>query len=316
MKRTLNFAVMLLAVVAVIASGCKKEDNNGGNSGGGDNPATTYTVTFKANGGTGTMQPQTFTEGETKALTANAFTYQTHEFASWNTSADGTGNAYTDGQVITVTANMTLYAQWSNTINGHEWVDLGLPSGLLWATCNVGADIPEAYGNYYSWGETQPRAGNAYCWENYVYANGSGTKLKKYCNQPNFGNNGFTDNFRTLLPEDDAATANWGNGWRMPTETEFRELYENCEMAWTTQNHVQGRLFTASNGNSIFMPAAGRYWSGLAITVGSRGSYWSSSLYTFSPNCAWHFDFTTGYDMETLERCYGLTVRPVCSAQN
>ena len=128
------FAVITLAGMIAI-SGCNKKE--------------TYIVTFNANGGTGTMTAQIFTEGEAQALTRNAFTYDAYTFTGWNTVQGGSGASYTDGQTITATADMTLYAQWTsngtnptpgpdptptptNTLNGHEFVDLGLPSGLLW----------------------------------------------------------------------------------------------------------------------------------------------------------------------------------------
>ena len=314
--------IVLALVAMVFATGCHKEnngdDNGGGNGGGGSDPTvTTYTVTFNANGGTGTMRQQTFTEGETKALMANAFTYQYHTFVNWNTVADGTGNAYIDGQEITVTANITLYAQWSNKVNGHEWVDLGLPSGTLWATCNVGAGVPEDYGDYFAWGETQPQASNAYSWISYIYTNyadGFNNKLTKYCNNASCGNNGFTDTLTVLMPEDDAATANWGNGWRMPTYTELRELKDNCAFTWTTQNGVNGSLFTASNGNSLFLPAVGYRSFGSLHCCGDRGYYWSSSLYTDSPLAAWEFFFNyISSTMNDGDRMFGFSVRPVCS---
>jgi len=316
---------MLLAVVAVVATGCHKEnngdDNGGGNGGGGNDPTvTTYTVTFNANGGTGEMQPQAFTEGETKALTANAFTYQYHTFVNWNTVADGTGTAYTNGQETSLTQNITLYAQWKalkGTLNGHEWIDLGLPSGTLWATCNVGANTPEAYGDYFAWGETQPQASNTYNWSSYKYCNGSYNTLTKYCSNASYGNNGFTDTLTVLLPEDDAATANWGSGWRMPTQTELRELKDNCTVTLTTQNGVNGRLFTAANGNSVFLPAAGYRWGSGLNYGGSYGRYWSSSLGTDYPGFAWYLYFySDNYDMDGDGRYYGFSVRPVCASQN
>ena len=158
-----------------------------------------------------------------------------------------------------------------------QYVDLELPSGTLWGICNVGADSPEEYGDYFAWGETQPK--DTYSWSTYQHCNGSYSTLTKYCNNSSWGYNGFTDNLTTLLPEDDAATANWGSDWRMPTKEEWQELYQNTAHTWTTQNGVYGRLFTASNGNSLFLPAAGCYrWGGELDNAGSDGYYWSSSL--------------------------------------
>ena len=199
--------------------------------------------------------------------------------------------------------------------NYHEYVDLGLPSGLLWATCNVGADNPEDYGDYFAWGETQPK--DTYNWSTYQYCMGSSNTLTKYCNNSSYGYNGFTDTLTVLLPEDDAATANWGSDWRMPTKEEWQELLDNTTVMWTQQNGVNGRLFTASNGNSLFMPAAGdRSGSGLD-NAGSNGYYWSSSLLTAgNPFGAWILYFNSGnyYMYYYGYRLYGQSVRPVRSA--
>ena len=196
-----------------------------------------------------------------------------------------------------------------------DWVDLGLPSGLLWATCNIGAENPEDYGDYFAWGEITTK--ETYDWSTYQYCMDTYYTLTKYCNDSYYGYNGFTDNLTTLLPEDDAATANWGSDWRMPTRAEWQELLDNTTVTWTTQNGVNGRLFTASNGNSLFLPAAGcRYYSGLN-GVGSYGGYWSSSLDTDGPNYAWYFEFGSFYDgVGSTYRSYGFSVRPVRSSQN
>ena len=196
----------------------------------------------------------------------------------------------------------------------HEYVDLGLPSGLLWATCNVGANSPEEYGDYFAWGEIQPK--DYYDWITYQYCcNGNSYTLTKYCNDSYYGYNGFTDDLTTLLPEDDAATANWGFEWRMPTREEWQELYQNTTGTWTTQDGVNGRLFTASNGNSLFLPAAGRRLHGNLSYAGSSGQYWSSSLMDL-PIDASYFGFNSvDYcDMSNIYRPFGYTVRPVRSA--
>ena len=188
------------------------------------------------------------------------------------------------------------------TYNVHEYVDLGLPSGTLWATCNVGATSPEGYGDYFAWGETTPK--DTYNWDTYRYCNGYYNKLTKYCSKSGYGDNGFTDTLTVLLPEDDAAAANWGNDWCVPTADQWRELSDNTITVWTTQDGVEGRLLTASNGNSLFLPAAG-----------SHGRYWSSSLYTDYPYNAWYFNFESGYYyVVDNRRDYGLPVRPVRSA--
>ena len=198
--------------------------------------------------------------------------------------------------------------------NYHEYVDLGLPSGLLWATCNVGADTPEDYGDYFAWGEISTKS--TYNWNTYQYCMGSSTTMTKYCSKSIYGYNGFTDDLTTLLPEDDAATANWGSDWRMPTKEEWQELYQNTTHTWTTQNGVNGRLFTASNGNSFFLPAAGYRAVGGLSGAGSFGYYCSSSLDTGSPSNARGFYFDSiYYDMGSGNRYYGLSVRGVRSSR-
>ena len=161
----------------------------------------------------------------------------------------------------------------------HTYVDLGLPSGLLWATCNVGADTPEGFGDYFAWGETEPKS--TYNWSTYQYCMGSNKTLTKYCYRDNYGYNGFIDNLTTLLPKDDAATAQWGSGWRMPTEEECQELQANTTHIWITQNGVNGILFTASNNNSLFLPAAGNYSEASLYYTGEVGYFWSSTLSIF-----------------------------------
>jgi len=195
----------------------------------------------------------------------------------------------------------------------HEYVDLGLPSGTLWATCNVGANAPEEYGDYFAWGEIEPK--DTYNWATYKYCNGESNQLTKYCDSASFGYNGFTDNLTALLPEDDAATANWGNGWRMPTLNEWNELFVNTTHTWTTQNGVKGCLFTASNGNSLFLPAAGyRYYDALNL-AGICGYYWLSLLYTERPYDAWAFTLYNwgDYPIHSDDRINGRSVRPVRS---
>jgi hypothetical protein len=197
---------------------------------------------------------------------------------------------------------------------GHAYVDLGLPSGTLWATCNVGADSPEDYGDYFAWGETQPKSD--YSWSTYQYCMGSSTKLTKYCDNASYGYNGFTDNLTTLQPSDDAATAQWGSGWRMPTIEEWRELRDNTTHVWTSQNGVGGRLFTATNGNSLFLPAAGSRDGTNLDHAGWSGSYWARSLSPGHPSMV--FNLLINADNCSTNgsglRNKGLSVRPVRSA--
>ena len=209
----------------------------------------------------------------------------------------------------------SAFTNFIELCSGHEYVDLGLPSGLLWATCNVGAVIPEGYGDYFAWGETQPK--DNYSMSNYQYCNGTYTTFTKYCSNSAYGYNGFTDSLTILLPEDDAATANWGDEWRMPTKEEWEELYNNTTVTWTTQNGVNGRLFTASNGNSIFLPAAGYRNVSILTDAGTHGYYSSSSLFTDYPYDAWSLYFySSSFSMSHGNRRCGRPVRPVRSSQN
>lgn len=205
-----------------------------------------------------------------------------------------------------------------NTYNGHEYVDLGLPSGTLWATCNVGADTPEGYGDYFAWAETTPKT--TYDWITYKYSNydgnGSSYQFTKYCNDEEYGYNGFTDGLTSLQPEDDAATVKWGTGWRTPTADELRELYQYTTNVWTTQNGVKGRSFSASNGQSIFLPATGKKLPEGLVSVGTYGDYWSSSLYNNSMirGSAYHlYAHSDKIYVDDIGRSVGMSVRPVRS---
>ncbi len=200
-----------------------------------------------------------------------------------------------------------------NTYNGHEYVDLGLPSGTLWATCNVGATKPEGCGDCFAWGETTPK--NSYEWDNYKYGNGHSDnwdydKLTKYCCQAEHGYNGFTDNLTTLEAIDDAATANWGNGWRTPTELQVQELLRFTLQEISFQNNVQGLTLTGTNHNSIFFPIS---------NIDDDAHYWTSTLKTSDNNRAvvfrigtLHKDDIVGDITDGKRRC-GLFVRPVHS---
>ena len=199
----------------------------------------------------------------------------------------------------------------NGTLNGYEWVDLGLPSGLKWATCNVGASQPEEYGDYFAWGEVEPK--DYYAWSTYKWCNGTSGTLTKYCNDSYYGYNGFTDYKTTLDLSDDAANYNWGGGWRMPTYEEQDELYNNCSWEWITQNGVYGRKVTGPNGNSIFLPAAGYRNDSSLYNAGSSGIDWSSALNTYYPGSAYNLGFHSNYvGWGSSGRCFGFSVRPVC----
>jgi hypothetical protein len=202
----------------------------------------------------------------------------------------------------------------------HEYVDLGLPSGTLWATCNIGASSPEDYGYYFAWGETEPK--EFYDWGNYKWFNiidSTHFELTKYCTDSDFGT---VDGKTELDPEDDAAYVNWGSSWCMPTKEQILELFSSCRAEWTTQNGVSGRLFTGPNGNTVFFPAAGYNWEEVTL-AGTYGYYWTKTLYTddereIGPVLAHFFQFHQGsygglaaMRLGEQYRLCGLTIRPV-----
>ena len=190
--------------------------------------------------------------------------------------------------------------------SSYEAVDLGL--SVKWATFNVGATKPEEYGGYYAWGETDEKEN--YDWSTYKWCNGSSTTMTKYCTSSSYGT---VDNKTVLDPEDDVAHVKWGSSWRMPTKAEQDELRTNCTWTWTTQNGVKGYKVTGTNGNSIFLPAAGNRNGPYLFDSGSYGYYWSSSLYEGYSYIAYFLNFNSGfYDWSGGYRCGGFSVRPVC----
>ena len=168
-------------------------------------------------------------------------------------------------------------------------VDLALPSGTLWADRNVGADSPEDYGDYFAWGETEPKS--TYNLSTYKWCRGSYYTMTKYCTK---SSNGTTDNKTVLDLEDDAAYVNMGTEWRMPTSDELKELHNNCTWIWTTQSGTNGYRVTGPNGKSIFLPAAGCRYNSNLYHAASYGSYWTSLLYESYPCSAWLWDFYSG----------------------
>ena len=192
-----------------------------------------------------------------------------------------------------------------------EYVDLGL--SVKWATFNVGATKPEEYGDYFAWGETEPKA--VYNWSTYKWCNGSSSSLTKYCTSSSYG---IVDNKTTLELSDDAARANWGGNWRMPTKAEQDELHEQCTWTWTTQNGVNGYKVTSNSNKSIFLPAAGHRDDNSLYSAGSESNYWSSSLSPVSPYYAYYLLFNSSYvDWDNFDnRYYGFSVRPVYAPQS
>ena len=196
-------------------------------------------------------------------------------------------------------------------------VDLGMHTQegyrLYWATSNLSASglcaNPEDYGDYYAWGETEPKS--EYSWENYKFGSSVAGPFSKYNNDSSYGT---VDNKRALDPEDDAASAKLGGNWRMPTYEEWDKLGRSCTWIWTTENGVNGKRATGINGNTIFIPAAG-LWNGMFVSqAGLYGDYWSSSLYTRSPYDAYYRALGSasgGGGSGGRDRYIGQSIRPV-----
>lgn len=194
------------------------------------------------------------------------------------------------------------------------FVDLGLPSGLKWASCNVGASKPEDFGLYFAWGETQGYTGitdtKKFKWSDYELCGGSNSTLTKYNNNSSYGT---VDNLTVLEQVDDAAYTS-DKTCRMPTKADLEELTANTTSTWETLNGVNGRRFTSNtNGNSIFVPAAGSCGDGSVYNVGYNGDLWSSSLHESLPRYGWYLYFSSDdVNMGFNGRFNGLTVRAVC----
>lgn len=218
-----------------------------------------------------------------------------------------------DGETVVLTGE-----QLTALVPAHAYVDLGLTSRTKWATTNIGADSPEEYGDYFSWGETQGYDGGktTFFWDNYKHSEGSKETLTKYCYNSDCGYNGFTDKLKELEPEDDAAYVNWGSNWRMPTSAQWEELHDECTWTWIEEGRKVGfEVSSKKNGNSIFLPAAGYRTESALYTDGTNGCYWSCSLYD---NGVWPYyaigiglKGSLGVDFSGFSRHYGFSVRPV-----
>ncbi len=271
-----------------------------------------YTVTYMPNGGEGEVMIDTIFYADSYTI-KKVHSKENFYLVKWNTQSNGGGFDFNIGKEIkSLTRNITLYAQWQECTNPEEepeWVDLGLPSGLKWMTCNFGATKPEEYGSYYAWGALEPKT--TYDWATYKWCNGSSATLTKYCTD---SSKGKVDNKTILEPMDDIVTVTYGGNWRMPTYDEIEELETECTWKWTTKNSVKGYLVTSkTNGNSIFLPAAGYRRSSDLLNAGSSGGFWSSSLDTDYSGYAYDLGFDSGsVGWDGSYRYYGLSVRGVC----
>ena len=193
--------------------------------------------------------------------------------------------------------------------NGHEYVDLGLPSGTKWATCNVGATEPWEYGGYYAWGETEEK--DNYDWSTYKWCNGSYDTMTKYCIDSDYGT---VDNKTILDLEDDVAHVKWGGSWRMPTIEEYEELGRLCTLVWCSVNNVSGCKVIGPNGNNVFFPAAGVKYDCCLEGKGEFFVGWLNTLYNkeYGAYCIELELDELESEYDAYDREMGLSVRPVC----
>lgn len=223
-------------------------------------------------------------------LTLGASAQNTHDIVVWHG---------TQSQTIQAVDSITFVESKVEP----TYVDLGL--SVKWGTCNIGAKNPEDFGNFYQWGDVATK--ESYDWDTYKYGTDR-TNLEKY---------NVKDGKTVLDPEDDAAIVNLGEGWRMPTPAEIKELVDNCTWKWTTVNNVKGYKVTANNGNSIFLPAAGVMFTKNPYYGGQYGYYLSNTLRegeeSYVKMYAQGFSFQSDkYQTDDrIARNYGITVRPV-----
>lgn len=242
-----------------------------------------------------------------------------HEFVGWFVGDAKTPVSTKAAYTFTVKESVVLVAKFrfpfvsTGTIDDYEYVDLGLPSGLKWASYNVGATSPEGYGWYFSWGETYNKV--PCTWMYYGYGEGESNTMTKYCTN---SSNGTVDDKTVLEPEDDAANVNWGGRWRMPTAEEYKELCEECSWVSMNLNGSIGYKVKGPNGNCIYLPAAAYHSAPYSTILRGYVCYWSSSLNVSNCNQAYCLhDFIGTVNVETVlepfskDRCLGYTVRAV-----
>jgi len=278
------------------------------------------------------------TAGETGDLKATVLPANaTNRSVNWTSSDENVATVSQTGSVSAVaagSANITvttldggLTASCAVTVKRlipEGAVDLGLPSGLLWASCNVGASKPEEFGDYFAWGDPEvyytskdpivwkPGKEAGYEYEAYKWCKGTENTITKYSCTAKFGYNGFVDNKNVMDPEDDPAHVHLGGKWRTPTLEELSELMKN-KWEWTTRNGVSGYLVTSNNGNSIFLPAAGG-WKAEGQAWPDMGRYMICEAEKERPQFCFVLAFSSTQAMGGwgMPRCRGMAVRPVC----
>lgn len=218
---------------------------------------------------------------------------------------------------LTVQSKSTQKTKTTKKKLTHPTVDLGLPSGLLWATCNVGAENEKAYGDFFAWGETGTK--NVYDWTSYKLCRGTLDSISQYCTDMNTGD---VDNLTILTEKDDVATLQWGEQWRMPNIEDVKELIDGCDWTWTKnykRSKLAGSIGTSkTNGKTIFFPATGFYSDENKSAEGRYGLYWTASLYAtdLATDCNSAYILKCGADNVSWLpdiRFFGEAVRPVVS---
>ena len=301
LKSYVSIISMLFALMLLMFTSCSNDKEEG--------DIICKVSVISGEGGTATASEKEVVSGWKVTLTATP--NKDYHFVNW--TVNGVEVSKENPYTTTITQNTQFIANFDKgkggAENGHEYVDLGL--SVKWATCNVGANSPEEYGDYFAWGETTPKT--TYFWSTYKYCNGLYDTMTKYCTDSYYGT---VDNKTTLELTDDAARVNWGGKWRMPTKAEQDELRDtdNCTWTWTTQKGVKGYKVTSKkNGNSIFLPAAGYRSNDNLICAGIWGSYWSSSLSSYSCHDAYSVFFSSSYvNCSDYSRHDGRSVRAVC----
>ncbi|MDE6650023.1 MAG: fibrobacter succinogenes major paralogous domain-containing protein [Muribaculaceae bacterium] len=210
-------------------------------------------------------------------------------------------NSNSDAQVTVRKIRTSNDGPLTGTINDHDWVDLGLPSGLKWATTNVGASTPEDFGDYFAWGETCPKT---------VYADTNCITYRK--DFADMTRERIVDQQGDLTKNHDAASSNWGNSWRMPTDEEFKELIETCKWEFTENDATTGYLITGPNNQSIFLVAAGYCIGEKVVDQEDLGDYWSATAVKDMNRVSNSLGFSPkSYGRRCYARYRGRTIRPV-----
>lgn len=274
----------------------------------------------------------TLYQGETHPLGVAVFPADAdNPSVEWSTTDADVATVSTVGVVTAVNAGVAIIsaiardgsgtrAQCVVTVcrtldfNGHEYVDLALPSGVLWAVTNIGAQSDFEYGDCFAWGEP---TGNGhgkenFNWATYRWCGGSAATLSRYCTDSAYGT---VDGTTVVAATDDAAAVLWGGSWRMPTRNEWSELTDpsHCTWKWTKRNGALGYEVTSvHNGHTLFVPAAGYREHADLCQAGEQGCYWTATLNDRRPDTAWRFMFRSdNRSLDTYSRCYGLPIRPV-----